>query len=113
MSEQRPRLTEDTLFLAFTRPAMILGVPVDAMAFNMMITGFVYLVGGSLMFLAIGPVLHLVFRAICKRDHNQFRVLFVWLDTKGRTRNGSLWGGSSVSPLKLHRRFDNKDLNHA
>lgn len=110
MSEPRVRLTEDTLFLAFTRPAMILGVPVEAMAANIMLTGFIYLVGGSLVFLLAGPVLHFVFRAICKRDHNQFRVLFMWAETKGRARNSRLWGGSSVSPLKLFRRFDAKDL---
>lgn len=110
MSQTRTRLTEDTLFLAFTRPAMFMGVPVNAMVFNMMITGFAYLAGGSLLFLGIGPIVHLVFREVCKRDHNQFGVLFVWMDTKGRARNGGLWGGSSVSPLKLHRRYDKKDM---
>lgn len=113
MSGAQPKFTEDTLFLAFTRPAMVAGVPVEAVAANMMVTGFIYIAGGGLFSLAIAPILHLVFREICKRDPNQFRVLFVWLDTKGRSRNSRLWGGSSVSPLKLVRLFDKKDLDHA
>ena len=105
-----PRLTEDTLFLAFTRPAMILGVPVEAMAVNIVLTGFIYLVGGSLFFLLVAPILHFVFRAICKNDHNQFRVLFQWAETKGRARNSRFWGGSSAAPLRVVRRYNIKDF---
>lgn len=42
------RLTEDTLFLACTRPAMIAGVPVEAMGVNIMVSGFAFLARGSL-----------------------------------------------------------------
>ena len=105
------RLTEDTLFLACTRPAMIAGVPVEAMGVNIMVSGFAFLVGGSLAYLAIAPVLHLVFRELVKRDHNRFRVLLVFMDTKGRSRNSGLWGGSSCSPLKVIRRYSEKDLS--
>lgn len=103
MSEER--LIEDPLFLACTRPAMIMGVPVEAMGVNVMVSGLAFLVGGSLLYLGIAPVLHLVFRAICKVDHNAFRLLLVFVDTKGRSRNGALWGGSSPSPLPVVRRY--------
>ena len=105
------RLTEDPLFLACTRPAMILGVPMEAMGVNVIVSGVVFLVGGSLLYLLVAPALHLVFRAICRADHNAFRLLFVYVDTKGRARNGALWGGSSTSPLPVARRFVARELS--
>ncbi|WP_292151828.1 type IV secretion system protein VirB3 [Brevundimonas sp.] len=98
-------MIEDPLFLACTRPAMIMGVPMEAMGVNVMISGLAFLVGGSLLYLLIAPVLHLVFRAVCKVDHNAFRLLLVFVDTKGRARNGALWGGSSPTPLPVIRRY--------
>ena len=97
MAEER--LIEEPLFLACTRPAMILGVPMEAMGVNVMISGLAFLVGGSLLYLLIAPALHLVFRAICKVDHNAFRLLLVFVDTKGRSRNGALWNGSFLDPI--------------
>lgn len=103
-------LREDPLFLACTRPAMVLGVPMEAFGLNVIVTGIVFLVGGNLFFLLIAPVVHLVFQAICKTDHNAFRVLLSFVETKGRARNGGLWGGSSCTPLPLVRRYDVREL---
>lgn len=106
------RLIEDTLFLACTRPAMVASVPIEAVGINIMITGFCFLAGNNLLYLLVGPVLHFIFRLIVKNDHNQFRVLAVWLDTKMRCRNAGLWGGSSITPLKTVRRYSVRDLDH-
>jgi type IV secretion system protein VirB3 len=105
------RLLDEPLFLACTRPAMVLGVPMEAMGVNVIISGVIFLVGGSLLYLLAAPAMHLVFRAICKADHNAFRLLFVYVDTKGRARNGALWGGSSTSPLPVARRFVARELS--
>lgn len=106
------RLIDEPLFLACTRPAMVMGVPMEAMGVNVILSGLGFLVGGSLLYLLIAPAVHLVFRAICKADHNAFRLLFVFVDTKGRSRNGAIWGGSSPTPLPLVRRFRAGDLRH-
>ncbi|MBD3831730.1 Type IV secretion system protein virB3 [compost metagenome] len=108
MAEER--LTEDPLFLACTRPAMVMGVPMEAMGVNVILSGLVFLIGGSLLYLLAAPALHLVFRAVCRADHNAFRLLFVYVDTKGRARNSALWGGSSPSPLPLVRRYRAAEL---
>lgn len=97
------RLDEEALFLACTRPAMVWGVPMEAMGLNLMASSVVFLASGSLLWLLLAPALHLVFRAVCRSDANAFRVLYLWLETKGRSRNGRLWGGSSPSPLPLWR----------
>jgi len=105
-ADPEERLAEDTLFLACTRPAMILGVPMEAMGINIILTAITFLAGHSLLYLLIAPALHLVFQAICKSDHNAFRLLWLYVETKGRARNSAIWGGSSTTPLPLRRRFN-------
>lgn len=105
MSAADERLAEDPLFLACTRPAMIAGVPMEAMGLNIIVTATIFLAAHSLFYLLIAPAVHLVFRAVCKHDHNAFRLLWMFVDTKGRSRNGAIWGGSSATPLPLKRRF--------
>ena len=105
MRDSEERLAEDVLFLACTRPAMVLGVPMEAMGINIILTAIVFLGGHSLLYLLIAPALHVVFQAICKSDHNAFRVLWLYVETKGRSQNGAIWGGSSATPLPLRRRF--------
>lgn len=95
------RLTEDTLFLACTRPAMVLGVPMEAMGINLIISATVFLAAHALLYLLIAPVLHLVFASVCRSDPNAFRLLWAFVDTKGRARNRAYWGGSSQTPLPL------------
>ena len=106
------RLIEDPLFLACTRPAMVMGVPMEAMGANIMLSGIVFLVGWSLLYLLAAPAIHLVCRAICKVDPNAFRLILLFVETKGRARNGRLWGGSSATPLPVIRRYDARDLRH-
>jgi type IV secretion system protein VirB3 len=110
MSGPEERLVEDTLFLACTRPAMFLGAPMEAAGVNIILTAIAFLAGHSFLYLLIAPALHLAFQAICKSDHNAFRVLWLYVETKGRSRNGGVWGGSSPTPLPLHRRFSTQEL---
>jgi type IV secretion system protein VirB3 len=103
MTQASERLTEDILFLACTRPALVLGVPMEAMGVNLIVSAVAFLATGSMLYLLVAPALHLVFQGICKADPNAFRVLYLFVETKGRARNGALWGGSSASPLRLRR----------
>jgi type IV secretion system protein VirB3 len=109
-AEPEERLVEDTLFLACTRPAMVAGVPMEAMGLNVMVSATIFLAAHSPFYLLVAPALHLVFRAICKHDHNAFRVLWVFVDTKGRSRNGAAWGGSSSTPLPVRRRYTAQEV---
>lgn len=105
MVEPEERLVEDPLFLACTRPAMVAGVPMEAMGLNLMVSATVFLAAHSPAWLLIAPALHAVFHAVCKSDHNAFRVLWQFVETKGRSRTGLAWGGSSPTPLPLVRRY--------
>lgn len=88
------RLQEDILFLACTRPAMIFGVPMEAMGITVMVSTIAFLGAGSLLYLLIAPVLHVVFRAVCKADPNAFRVLYLDGHAAGQAR----------MPRRHHRR---------
>ena len=105
MAVPEERLTEDTLFLACTRPAMVAGVPMEAMALNLIVSAIIFLAANSPAYLLIAPALQLVFAAVCKHDHNAFRVLWQFVETKGRSRNAATWGGNSFTPLPLRRRY--------
>jgi len=107
------RLTEDTLFLACTRPAMIAGVTMEAMALNVMFSCILFLVAGSIIYGLVAIPIHGLSRMICRHDPNMFRILLAWIETRGRTRNAAFWGGSSWTPLKLVRRYRTRDLGHA
>ena len=113
MSTTRPVLEEDTLFIACTRPAMFAGVTMEAMGINVMATTIFYLAAGSVAYALVGVVFHFLFRALVKHDHNMFRDR-PRVSTQAMTmRNTSHWGGTSISPLKLSRHFDEKDLGFA
>lgn len=103
MADAIEPLTEDILFLACTRPAMVWGAPMEAMAINIIATAVLFLAAHNLGFLLAAPVLHMVFRAITRSDPNAFRGLGRYFETKGRARGQRRWGGSSISPLRMTR----------
>ena len=103
-------LIEDTLFLACTRPATVASAPMEAVDLNLIISATLFLAAHNLTYLLVAPVLHLVFREICRQDPNAFRVLWMFLQTKGRCRTPRLWGGSSMTPLILKRRYRLEEL---
>jgi type IV secretion system protein VirB3 len=79
------RLTEDTLFLACTRPAMIAGVTMEAMALNVMFSCILFLVAGSILYGLVALPIHGLCRIICRHDPSMFRILLAWIETRGRT----------------------------
>jgi len=94
-------LAEDILFVACTRPAMIQGVPLEAFALNAMVTMVIFILAGNPFYMLIGVPVHLACREVCRLDYNMFRLLFLWMRTKGAAMNKDVWGGASVSPLPL------------
>ncbi|UNF28726.1 type IV secretion system protein VirB3 [Bartonella krasnovii] len=98
-------MNEDTLFLACTRPAMFVGVTMEAMALNVMATSILFIVTSDFTMFGLGVGVHFILREVTKYDHNQFRILFVWLNTRGKQKNLSRWGGGSTSPLRLVRTY--------
>lgn len=92
-------LSEDTLFIALTRPATVLGVPYGGLILNFMISVSAFIGTTKLMYLFLGlPLFHLLMYAVCYKDINIFDTLFSWLRTNLRCRNRFFWGMASFSP---------------
>ncbi|NTA19891.1 type IV secretion system protein VirB3 [Agrobacterium tumefaciens] len=103
MANDDEKPTEDILFLACTRPAMFAGVTMEAVFVIIVLTGLVFLVGGSLLYLLVGVFIYAACRAICANDPNQFSIIFAWAATKLKCRTRAYWGASSVSPLRVKK----------
>ena len=95
--------TEDILFLACTRPAMMAGVTIEAGFFIIVLSGIIFLAGGSLLYLVSGLFIYTACRAMCAHDPNQFALFFAWASTKARCRTRNYWGGSTTSPLRTRK----------
>lgn len=89
------------LFKGATRPAMILGVPVNA-AFAAFVGVAVLAVGFSMkLWLLLIPV-WFVLAQIAKKDDQMFRILALWIDSKMRYPPAlkKLWGACSYAVFK-------------
>ena len=88
------------LWLALTRPALIRSIPWDAWIALVLASFFIGLWGGNPLLWASGVVLYWPVRLLTSRDYNIFRILRLWLLTKGPGDLGAdLWGGSLLVAL--------------
>ncbi len=111
MADNTERLDESVLFLACTRPAFVMGVPMEAMGVNVIVTSIIQTLMGP-AYALLGVVIHVLFRAIVRHDHNAFSVLFAWFNTMGLSRNTPFWGGFSLTPTPVVRTFDDKEFGN-
>jgi type IV secretion system protein VirB3 len=103
MSNPKPILTADSLFVGATRPPMRWGVTYAALLFNLVFTLEVFLLAKNLLVLLCCVPLHGVFALLCARDARFFELVLLW----GRTRlpaafaNLWVWRASGYSPLVI------------
>lgn len=94
-------LEADTLYLAATRPALFMGVPLVLAVGFMMLGGFIIvLLENPLYELALIP-LWLAARVMVARDYNAVGVMLLFLRTAGRAVDSAAWGGASAAPLPI------------
>jgi len=100
---------EDPLFLGCTRPSMIWGISYEAFIVCMMTAAIVFLGVGNPFYMLIYIPMHVVCYLVCLRDPRAFRLLALWLNTKGRCNTRNHWGGvSSSSPFFNTRTINRK-----
>jgi type IV secretion system protein VirB3 len=110
--DEEPAEVQDVCFLTLTRPAMFLGVPMEAFAVVCMVTTVFYVAMGNILWAGFGVVFHFMARAIVWHDYNKFSVLFAWANTGGIQLNKDYWGGASVSPARLYTTYSREDVTH-
>jgi type IV secretion system protein VirB3 len=106
-------LEVDTLYLAATRPAMFMGVPLALGAIFLMLTGLIVVVFKNPLYLAIMIPLWLAARELVARDYNAVGVVVLYLRTAGRSVDSHKWGGASVSPLPIRIRNRGRGMTDA
>ena len=96
-------LARDTLFLACTRPAMRMGLPMEAWYLLVFGTGIGGMYLGHPVYWLLGGIAYLPLRAISNRNPNFFREWRVWMDTKAAVADGVLWSLPPARPLRRPR----------
>jgi type IV secretion system protein VirB3 len=94
-------LETDTLYLAATRPAMFLGVPLALGALLLMVAGFIVVLLKNPLYLVVMAPLWFAARELVARDYNATAVVLLYLRTAGRAVDSRPWGGASVTPLPI------------
>lgn len=95
-------LEADTLYLAATRPALFMGVPLVLAVGFMMLGGFVIVLLENPLYELVLIPLWLAARVLMARDYNAVGVALLFLRSAGRGVDSAAWGGSSVAPLPIH-----------
>ena len=97
-------LETDTLYLAATRPAMFMGVPLTVGAILLMLAGFIVVLLKNPLYLFVMVPLWFAARELVARDYNAVGVVLLYLRTAGRSVDSGRWGGASVTPLPIRNR---------
>ncbi|EJC74952.1 type IV secretory pathway, VirB3 component [Rhizobium leguminosarum bv. trifolii WSM2297] len=100
------RLDESVLYVAATRPALFLGVPLNLAGLLMMLGGLIIVIVQNPLYEVVLVPLWFGAKVVVERDYNAASVALLYLQTAGRSVDGSIWGGASVSPnpIKVPRR---------
>ncbi|MGE4482939.1 type IV secretion system protein VirB3 [Acidocella sp.] len=94
-------LEANTLYLAATRPALFMGVPLALAAMLLMLAGFIVVLLKNPLYLAIMIPLWFGARELVARDYNAVGVVLLYLRTAGRSVDSHKWGGASASPYPI------------
>ena len=94
-------LETDTLYLAATRPAMFMGVPLAVGALLMMLCGLIVVIMKNPLYLGVMVPLWFGTRELVARDYNAIGVVLLYLRTAGRSVDNHQWGGASISPFPI------------
>ena len=89
---------EFVLFVACTRPAMRLGVPIEAFGWNAALCSItVVLSAGNILYAGIFLPVHVAMVMLTEWEPNFFNILKSWMDTNGRALGRMRWGGSRLA----------------
>jgi len=97
----------DPLFVALTRPAVILGIHMFAFVGEVIVVGVIFLAIGNPLYLTIIIPIHAGLYAWSSTDPGAFHSLWIWTKTSGKcSLNSRFWGASSCSPLPVKKWVD-------
>ena len=98
-------IQRDPLFVAATRPALFLGLPIEMAVVIVVVGGLIVIFGHDPFYEVVLAPLWFGARWLVRYDYNAPRVAWLWFRTKatGAGENRA-WGGSSPSPFPARSR---------
>lgn len=87
--------TKDPLFIAMTRPPMIMGVTFLFMGLNIFAVAFVFVITKNLLHLLFMVPIHLVGYLICLKDPQLLDVIVKKAQKTSGVTNRKFWSGNS------------------
>jgi type IV secretion system protein VirB3 len=106
-------LQTDTLYLAATRPAMFMGVPLALGAIFLMMTGLIVVLLKNPLYLVVMVPVWFAARELVARDYNAVGVVLLYLRTAGRSVDGNRWGGATVTPHPIRIKHRGRGMINA
>jgi type IV secretion system protein VirB3 len=105
-----PEEGREILYLAITRPAMKLGVPVEGLCLNLLACYLAFLWTAhanpltlrGVACIVMLPIVHFAMRLLVSIDHNLFRIIRLAAETRGLQVRGVsvLWAMSWKRPIR-------------
>lgn len=96
------KLAEDKVYLALTRPAIFMGLPLEAAMPVVMVPMLIWAGLHNPFYPAIVFVaLYFGARMVAYYDVNAFRLWGLWFQTTYLSKNRRFWGGGSYAPVRL------------
>lgn len=97
-------IKQDTLFLGATRPAQLFGTHWGALVGNVIFTMYAFVFTDELWMLALFVPIHAICWLISSYDPNAFRLIGLFLTTRGKSfTNAMYWRASSSDPFSKRR----------
>jgi len=93
-----PRLHQEPVFLALTRPQMFAGVTYSYFVANMIITAELFLIFKSIWPVLVAVIVHVIGAVSCLREPRFFDLWIARVSRCPRIRNYSLWGCNCYRP---------------
>jgi type IV secretion system protein VirB3 len=99
-------LTVDPVYLALTRPAMLLGVTYAGVLVNAVVTLEAFLLTKNLLWLLLALPIHACLWLACLVEPRFFELWLAWARTSGRgwAANRRAWRANAYSPLPVAAR---------
>lgn len=95
------RLETATLFVAATRPALILGLPIGVFAILLMLLALIVVFSHNPLWGGVVIPVWFAAQLLVRYDYNAVRVAGLWLQTKCRSIDTPVWGGASPAPFPV------------
>lgn len=90
---------QDPLFAALTRPAIIFGVAIEGLTIGVFIVSTIFIATSHPLTLLLYIPVHFIMYCMCLKNPRCFRILWLMLNTKGKSTGWRYWKVHTATPM--------------